>query len=330
VRAVLALVCVGAVAMGAGAAPADAAVRRYRTGNPADVRPRLHGPVLDLGGGSADVDAAMQAMIDAVRGCTGRGCAAKLDVVVLRASGSDGYNGYIAGMQGVDSVETLVIGSARDANRPSVEATVRAAEIVFFAGGDPCDYVRYFRGTRVEAAVASVYARGGGVGGTSAGAAIQGEQTYDACRGSVLSSEALEDPYDARIEFTSGFFSWPHLEGTIADTHFDARDRMGRTLAFLARQVEDGARAALGIAIDEATSVLVGPDGRASVFGSGAAYFILADHLPEVCAPGRPLSYSAYKLWKVEGGGTFDLAQRPVTGARVVSVTGGRVAADAY
>src|SRR5438477_5338486 len=43
---------------------AEATVTRYLTGNPADVTPPLFGPAHDLGGGSTDVDAAMQWMID--------------------------------------------------------------------------------------------------------------------------------------------------------------------------------------------------------------------------------------------------------------------------
>ena len=154
-------------------APAEAKVTRYLTGNAGDVNPVLVGPALDLGGGSTDVDAAIQWMIDQVRGCTS--CATKVDVVILRSSGSNGYNDYIYAMNGVDSVETLVITSARDSNTAAVETTVRNAEVVFFAGGDQCDYVTNFKGTRVETAVESFYARGGGVGRTSAGMAIQGE-----------------------------------------------------------------------------------------------------------------------------------------------------------
>ena len=43
----------------------------------------------------------------------------------------------------------------------AVAETVARAEVVFFAGGDQCDYVDNFKGTAVEGAVESVYARGG-------------------------------------------------------------------------------------------------------------------------------------------------------------------------
>ena len=312
-----------------GGAEAQAKVTRYLTGNAADVSPALAGPAHDFGGGGTDVDAALQWIIDQVRGCTS--CATKVDVVILRSSGSNGYNDYIYAMNGVDSVETLVITSARDSNTAAVEATVRNAEVVFFAGGDQCDYVKNFRGTRVETAVESVYARGGGVGGTSAGAAIQGEFPYDACSGSSVSSQALLDPYRRDITFTYDFFDWPHMGGVITDQHLVPRDRMGRTMVFLARQIRDGrASSALGMAVEEATSVVVDKQGLATVMGDGPAYFILADHLPEVCEPRTPLTYSNYKVWKAASGGTFDLKRRPKAAHYTVSVRDGKLLSDPY
>ncbi|HVF41615.1 MAG TPA: Type 1 glutamine amidotransferase-like domain-containing protein [Pyrinomonadaceae bacterium] len=308
---------------------AQAKVTRYLTGSAADVSPALAGPAHDFGGGGTDVDAALQWIIDQVRGCAS--CATKVDVVILRSSGSNGYNDYIYAMNGVDSVETLVVTSARDSNTAAVETTVRNAEVVFFAGGDQCDYVKYFKGTRVETAVESVYARGGGVGGTSAGEAIQGEFTYDGCAGSAISSQALLDPYRRDITFTYDFFNWAHMEDVITDSHFVTRDRMGRTMTFLARQIKDGrASSAWGMAVNEATSVVVDKNGLARVMGGGPAYFVLADHFPEVCAPGTPLTYSNYKIWKVPAGGTFDLASRPATGFYLVSVTAGALSRDPY
>lgn len=310
-------------------APSHAKVTRYLTGNAADVVVSLTGPAHDLGGGGTDVDAALQWIIDEVRGCTS--CSTKIDVVILRSSGSNGYNDYIYAMNGVDSVETLVITKASDANTAAVEATVRNAEVVFFAGGDQCDYVKYFKGTRVESAVEYVYAKGGGVGGTSAGLAIQGDFTYDACTASATSADALANPYHRSVTFTYDFFHWANLQGTITDSHFVTRDRMGRTLAFLARQIKDGkAASALGIAVNEATSVVVDRNGLATVLGDGPAYFILADHMPETCVSGTPLTYSNYKIWKVNAGGTYDLRNRPATGFYTRSVTNGVLSANPY
>lgn len=311
-------------------AAARAKVTRYLTGDPADVSPRLHGPALDLGGGGTDVGEAIQWMIDEVRGCAT--CATTVDVVVLRASGADGYNDYIKKMRGVDSVETLVITDAADARDASVIRTVRNAEVVFFAGGDQCDYVHFFKGNEIERAVESVYARGGGIGGTSAGEAIQGEFVYDGCgTEGATSAQALADPYDRTMSFTYDFFRWRHMGGVITDQHVVARRRLGRTLAFVARQIKDGrARRVLAVAVNEKTSVVVDRRGLARVLGSGPAYFILGDHPPEVCEPKRPLTYSNYKVWKLAPGAAFDLRRRPEAGFRLVSVKDGRADESLY
>lgn len=310
--------------------PAAAKETRYLTGDPADVRPRLHGPAYNLAGGGGDVAEAMQWLIDRVRGCDA--CAAKVDVVVLRSSGADGYNDFIAKMRGVDSVESLVIKSREDADSPGVGETIRNAEVVFFAGGDQCNYVRYFKGTGVERAVERVHARGGGVGGTSAGLAILGEAVYDACPDvSAQSAAALRDPYNREISFTRDFFAWPALRGTITDTHFVERDRMGRLLVFLARLIQDGGyRRVLGVAVERETSLVVDRAGLARVVGKGPAYFVLADRRPEVCAPGTPLSYSGYKVWRRARGETFDLRRRPRAGYYLVSVAGGKILSPPY
>src|SRR4028119_1180688 len=66
------------------AIPAEAKVTRYLTGNAGDVSPVLAGPAHDFGGGSTDVDAALQWIIDQVRGCTS--CSTQGDVVSLRST----------------------------------------------------------------------------------------------------------------------------------------------------------------------------------------------------------------------------------------------------
>lgn len=311
------------------AVPAHAKVTRYLTGNAADVVVPMAGPAHDFGGGGTDVDAALQWIIDQVRGCTS--CSTKIDVVILRSTGSNGYNDYIYAMNGVDSVETLVINRASDSNTAAVQDTVKKAEVVFFAGGDQCDYVKYFKGTLVETAVEDVYARGGGVGGTSAGLAIQGEFTYDGCIASALSSDALANPYHRSVTFTYNFFNWANMGRTITDSHFVTRDRMGRTMAFVARQIQDGkAPTALAVAVNEATSVVVDRNGLATVIGDGPAYFVLGDHAPETCVSGLPLTFSNFKIWKVASGGTFDLRNRPTSGYYLRSVTNGVISSNPY
>jgi hypothetical protein len=118
----------------------------------------------------------------------------------------------------------------------------------------------------------------------------------------------------------------PNLTGTITDSHFVTRDRMGRSVAFLARLIKDGwASSAHNIAVDEATAILVEPTGAATRVGTGAAYFMSSNGVPAVCVSGTPLTYTSIPVYKVSGAATFNLATWTGSGglAYTVSVNAG-------
>jgi hypothetical protein len=115
----------------------------YLTGNPADVHTPSK-PGFALVGGGKDQDAVMRWFLER----SGGG-----DVVVLRASGADGYNGYLNGLGKVDSIESIVINTPEAARDPFVARKIRTAEALFIAGGDQWNYVRLWRGSPVGEAV---------------------------------------------------------------------------------------------------------------------------------------------------------------------------------
>lgn len=270
----------------------------WLVGSPADA---AGSPVsgLLLAGGGSDVDAAMAWF--AARAGGG-------DIVVLRASGTDGYNPYLFALAPVDSVQTFRVDSRLGADHPDLIRAVDGAEAVFIAGGDQSDYVRCWKGTRLARAIARVLERGVSVGGTSAGLAILGEFDFAAIAGTLTSDDALVDPYGERVALERDFLTAPRLAATITDSHFAARDRMGRLVAFLARIVTDGwAASPRGLGIDEATAVTVEPSGQATVLGDGAAYLVAAPGPPERCSPGAPLTYRGVPVLRVPAGAGFDV-----------------------
>ncbi|MDQ3280610.1 MAG: cyanophycinase [Acidobacteriota bacterium] len=300
---------------------------RYWTGNADNVRPKLHGPVLVLAGGGGDVTAAMQAAIDRVRGCSD--CGAKIDIVVIRASGAEGYNPYFMAMRGVDSVLSMVITDRASASRPEVVQSVREAELVFFAGGDQCNYVRWIKGTPVAAAIKDVYRRGGAIGGTSAGLAIQGQYIYDACPSqSAQAKDVLRDPFHADVSVSSDFFAWPAMRGIVTDTHFQQRDRLGRLIVFLARAHRNAPL--FGLGISEGTVALVDRNGRAVVYGKGPVHLVAAERKPDVLSAKTPLTYRNLRIWRFASGETFDLRRAPADRAKVIDVVDGQLSADPY
>jgi len=153
------------------------------------------------------------------------------------------------------------------------------------------------------------------IGGTSAGLAVQGEYVYsaqgDAPEGPDLSSpEALSNPFNPRITLVHQFLNNPVLKGVITDTHLSARDRMGRTLVFMARILQNGSAPRVrDIAIDERTAVLFDPRGMATVVDSGAAYFLQATQSPGTCKPDKPLTFRGVAVRSLHAGERFDLLQ---------------------
>ncbi|MFF9851215.1 hypothetical protein [Streptomyces litmocidini] len=306
--------------------PAHAAADRIRLGNASDVsRSTWNGPAFTMNGAGGIVTASMARAVDDIRGGTGT-----LDVVVLAGSAPTSGSktpecDTITGLTGVNSCTTWTLTAASDGNNSQVNTDVRNAEFVYFAGGDQCRYAAW-KGTALEASVESVVAKGGGSGGGSAGHHINSPIVYDACNGSVTSAEALANPYDRYVSFTTGMFEWANYGSVINDSHFVTRDRMGRTMSFLARAVKDGLApggAAWGVGVEEGGgSLFLDRNGMATQYGKDA-YVVLADHQPEQAVDRKPLTYSGFKIWRLTPGSTFDFKNRPTCGYYLRSVTNG-------
>lgn len=300
---------------------------QYLTGSDADAVVPMQGPALLLAGGGADQLPAMQWLIDQVRGCSG--CDKRIDMVVLRASGADGYNTLFQDFKGLDSLETLLIQERAAALNPAVAERISQAEVVFFAGGDQCQYLKLFAGTPVQKALQSLYARGGGIGGTSAGLAIQGGLIYDGCSGSITSETALANPFDGQISFSPGLFAWPMLAHTLTDTHFSQRDRMGRLAVFLARGRQPGG-VTRGLAVDEATALGVDKGGKALVFGAHHAYLLAPAGPPAMLQTAQPLSWAGLRLWRFSAGDSIDLMNPAPPGGYTVELRKGQFMQNPY
>jgi cyanophycinase len=279
---------------------AKAQYEYYAVGSQLDVTTTTTAGTVLMGGGT-DVDAAFQWMI----GKSGGG-----DFVVIRATGTDAYNPYIFGLGTVNSVETLIIKSRTAAADPFVVNKIRNAEAVWIAGGDQSDYINFWKGTPVADAINYVAnTKHAPVGGTSAGLAVLGQFLYTGALGSVTSSQALADPFHRYVTLDRDFVSIANLGGVITDSHFVTRDRLGRLVAFIARIIKNGwASSAHGIGIDEATAILVEPNGASTRVGSGAVYFMSSNGVPAVCVSGTPLTYTGLAVYKMSGGATFNLA----------------------
>ena len=250
------------------------------------------------------------------------------DFLILRAVGDDDYNAYVNGICKMNSVSTLVIPDRTAANDPAVMEIIRHAEAVFIAGGNQARYVNFWRGTAVQEAINASVASGRPLGGTSAGLAVLGQFSYGCLKdkdedNDLASGDVLPNPYFERVTLVRDFLKIPYLDNVITDSHFAKRDRMGRTLGFLSRLVQDGwANTPRDIAIDEKSAVLVEPDGKATVVGSGkGAYFLHVMSPPEVCKPKVPLTIRNISAYRAPTGAHFDLKSWTGDGGEPYSIS---------
>jgi cyanophycinase len=266
-----------------------------RVGSHDDIQTSTETGVI-LMGGSTDVDQAFRWMIEK----SGGG-----DIVVVRVSGADAYNSYILGLGNANSVETLKITSKEAANDMRVFETLKNAEGVFIAGGDQSNYLKFWEGTKVEEALQYlIHEKKIPIGGTSAGCAIMGEYVYTGENGSVISTEALENPFDSKLTVRkSTLINHPFLRNTITDQHFSQRNREGRLVAFMARISAESTLPIRAIAVDEKTAVLIDSNGGIQIVGQNDAYFLEQSEMaPEILSQGVPLTWdlneSAVKVFR--------------------------------
>ena len=282
-------------------APAHAAKKNYtyyRLGSALDGQGN---PVVAtaLMGGGTDVDAAFTWM------CAKAGGG---DFLVLRTTGTDAYNPYVKGLcPQMNSVATLIIPSAAGANDPFVINAIRKAEAIWIAGGDQSTYVTNWIGTLLQDEV-NLKALAAPVGGTSAGMMVLTQFVYSALGSQgVTSSQALADPYNRYLTLARDLFEIDGLSGIVGESHFVTRDRMGRTLAFMARIAAEGwDTTPRAIALDEETALLI-ESGDADVVGNGAAFFLQAPGAAETCKAKTPLTYKNVGVYRIAPGGSFNL-----------------------
>jgi cyanophycinase len=284
------------------ARPAHAKWKYLRSGNSADstITPR---PGFALMGGGSHQQAAFKFLCDRANGG---------DFLVLSANDEDSYlkeeDQRIQAICPLNSAATLSFFSRQDSSDPQVVKIIDQAESIFIAGGDQSDYVRYWQDTPVQDAINRHIAAGKPIGGSSAGLAILGQFSFSSMIDTIYSPEALANPYGNKVTLTRDFLRIPLLAGTITDTHFVKRDRLGRLLVFMARILQDHwAPQIRAIAVEENAALLIEPDGTSNAVGEGPVYFLEAAQPPEVCAYNQPLTFQAIAVQRVEPSHTFNL-----------------------
>ncbi len=225
---------------------------------------------------------------------------------------NDVFDTYAAGK--ARSVTSVNITTREQAFDPRIASILSGADAIWFGGGAQSLYQSIFVGTPLLSALAKAASSAVAIGGTSAGMAMLGKAAYiDLTWDSVKSRFVTQQPLSPRVQLMAQGYQLPFsgltcvpnapLGGIVTDTHFSARDRMGRLAAFAART---GTR---GLGVDESTALLisgVGNERKWTVFGQGNVYFVSAANsrvAPQYQDGGR-LTYGPLNVTRIASGTT--------------------------
>jgi len=232
-------------------------------------------------------------------------------VVIPTAGGGEEYDEFYPGLGMFHDLGAFNL-TVLHTNDPQVadgEAFVRAIEEangVWFPGGRQWRLADAYLGTRTEESLWGVLDRGGVIGGSSAGATIQGSYL---ARGDTRTNTIMMGDHEVGFGF---------LKNTAIDQHVLRRNRQ-----FDLIQVIEAHPELLGIGLDENTAIVVQGD-RFDVMGE--SYVLIYDNGKTVGDGGR--------FYFLAPGDRFDLARReasrsgttyrPVEGPRADPWSGGR------
>jgi cyanophycinase len=165
---------------------------------------------------------------------------------------------------GATNVTVLHAYNRAQANAEAFVAPLRRAAGVWFPGGRQWRLADAYLGTRTERELHALLARGGVIGGTSAGASIQASYLMrGAPEGNTI---AMAPGHETGFGF---------LRSVAVDQHVLARERLADLPAVLAAHVE-----LLGIGIDEGTAIVVQRDTFA-VIGASRVFVYGGRDLPD-------------------------------------------------
>ncbi len=160
---------------------------------------------------------------------------------------------------GVENVKVLDINTRESAEDPQNCTLIKNSKCIFMTGGDQLRITSILGGTTACEELRNLYASGGIIMGTSAGASVMSETM-------VVQGKDNEPARKCTLKMAPGLGLFG---GAIIDQHFDQRGRFGRLLCGVAENPD-----VLGIGIDEDTAIKLYPDMHFEIIGSNAVTII--------------------------------------------------------
>jgi len=169
-------------------------------------------------------------------------------IVIPTAGGREKYNDNAGGARrfreaGATNVKVLHTRDKGVANSDAFLEPLINARAVWFSGGRQWRLVDAYKGTKMEKMLWDVLERGGVIGGTSAGATIQGSYL---ARGDTKNNQIMMGDHEQGFGF---------IQNIAIDQHVLARNRQFDMFDILKKRPE-----LLGISIDESTAIIVKGD----------------------------------------------------------------------
>ena len=151
---------------------------------------------------------------------------------------------------GVKNVTVLHTRDRAEADKEEFVAPLKTARGVWFGGGRQWRLVDAYMGTRTQREIEGVLARGGVIGGSSAGATIQGSYLVRGARegNHIMMAKGYEEGFG-------------YLRGVAIDQHLVVRRRMDDLVEVIDKKPE-----LLGLGLDEPAAIVVQGD-RMEVIG---------------------------------------------------------------
>jgi cyanophycinase len=203
---------------------------------------------------------------------------------------------------GVGQVDVVDIRTRDEAAEEKYIEKIAGAKVVFFTGGDQLRITSQIGDSPLFRCMREIYNKGATIAGTSAGAAAMPETMLIAGAGDKSNSISA-------LEMAPGL---AFMHGVVIDSHFAERGRMGRLLGAVAQNPRN-----IGLGIDEDTAIVVTPQDRFEVIGSGAVYVVdgmdISDSSLSEKHPNGILSIYDVKLHVLSQDDHYDLlARRPL------------------
>jgi len=210
------------------------------------------------------------------------------------------------GLRRLGADATHLVLDSLSADEPAILERFQGVTGVWFPGGVQSRLMDVIGGTRTAEAIRQVYARGGVVGGSSAGAAVM---TTPMITGGEQRPLREDDDWNIierdNVEWADGLALLPDA---IVDQHFVRRKRHNRLMS-LAMEYPDK----VGAGIDEATAIWVKADATWEILGRSVV--VIYDARPANVSPERqPLGAANMRLHVLPHGAMFN----PATGAAIM------------